>query len=76
MARSPDITASPTARAMDRAIERTIEGNPSHPERTAFVEADSPHAGHEIVRALDDGYAVALVCADGEERIIVARPPA
>lgn len=61
---------------MDSAIERTIEGNPLHPERTAFVEADSPHAGREIVRALDDGYAVALVCADGDERIIVARPPA
>jgi hypothetical protein len=76
MARSPDITASPTARAMDRAIERTIEGTPPYPERTAFVEADSAHAGREIVRALDDGYAVALVCADGDERIIIARPPA
>jgi hypothetical protein len=41
MARSADIAATPTARAMDRA--------------------------------LDDGYAVALVCADGDERIIVAK---
>jgi hypothetical protein len=61
---------------MDRAIEHAIEGHPSHLERTAFVEADSPHAGREIVRALDDGYAVALVCADGDERIVVAKPPA
>ncbi len=75
MARSVDIPASPTATSMDRAIERAIAGNPSHPERTAFVEADSPHAGREIVRALDDGYAVALVCADGDERIIVAKTP-
>jgi hypothetical protein len=74
MARSADIAATPTAKAMDRAIESAIEGNPSHPERTAFVEADSPHAGREIVRAIDDGYAVALVCADGDERIIVSKP--
>jgi hypothetical protein len=76
MARSTDIAATPTARAMDRAIDQAIEGSSSHPERTAFVQADSPHAGREIVRALDDGYAVALVCADGDERIIVAKTPA
>jgi hypothetical protein len=63
MARSADIAATPTARAMDRAIEQAIEGSSSHPERTAFVQADSPQVGREIVRALDDG----------DERIIVAK---
>jgi hypothetical protein len=43
------------------------------PEHTAFVNADSPHAGHEITRSLDEGYAVVLVSADGRERIITAK---
>jgi hypothetical protein len=64
---------SPTARAMDRAIEQAIDGSSAYPERAAFVNADSPHAGREITRALDDGYAVVLVSADGRERLITAK---
>jgi hypothetical protein len=37
------------------------------------VDADSPHAGHEIARALDEGYAVVLVSPDGRERVITAK---
>ncbi|HEY2282115.1 MAG TPA: hypothetical protein VGH60_01035 [Solirubrobacteraceae bacterium] len=33
----------------------------------------SPHAGQEITRALDEGYAVVLVSADGRERVITAK---
>jgi hypothetical protein len=72
MARNVNPAESPTAKAMDRAIDRAIEGNSPHPERAAFVDADSPHAGHEIAQALDDGYAVVLVSADGRERIFTA----
>jgi hypothetical protein len=39
----------------------------------AFVDADSPHAGQEISRALDEGYAVVLVSVDGRERVITAK---
>lgn len=43
---------------------------------TPLVDADSPHAGHEITRAFDGGYAMVLVSADGRERIITAKMPA
>lgn len=64
---------SPTARVMDRAIDLAIEGNSPYPEHAAFVDADSPHAGQEISRALDEGYVVVLVSADGRERVITAK---
>jgi hypothetical protein len=74
MASNVNPAESPTAKAMDRAIDLAIEGNYSpYPEHAAFVDADSPHAGHEITRALDDGYAVVLVSADGRERVITAK---
>ncbi len=64
---------SPTAKAVDRAIDLAILGDSPYPEQAAFVDADSPHAGQEISRALDEGYAVVLVSADGRERIITAK---
>jgi hypothetical protein len=73
MARNVNPSESPTAKAMDRAIDLTIEGKSPYPEHAAFIDAESPHAGHEITRAFDEGYAVVLVSADGRERIITAR---
>jgi hypothetical protein len=73
MASSMNPAKSPTAKAMDRAIDLAIEGNSPYPEHAAFVDADSSHAGHEITRALDEGYAVVLVSADGRERVITAK---
>jgi hypothetical protein len=66
-------TDSPTAKAMDRAIDLAIEGNSPYPEHAAFVDADSPQAGHEISRTLDEGYDVVLVSADGRERVFTAK---
>ena len=73
MARNLNSAESPTAKAMDRAIDLAIEGDSPYPEHAAFVNADSPHAGHEIARSLDEGYVVVLVSADGRERIITAK---
>lgn len=73
MARNVDPAESSTAKAMDRAIDLAIEGNSPYPEHAAFVDADSPDAGHEITRSLDEGYTVVLVSADGRERIITAK---
>jgi len=62
---------------MDRAIAQDLAGGPSrYPERTAFVDADEPRAGREITAALDRGYAVVLVSADGREHILTAQAPA
>jgi hypothetical protein len=73
MARPVKPSESPTAKAMDRAIDQSIEGSSRYPERAAFVSADSPQAGREIERALDDGYSVVLVSSDGCERLITAK---
>lgn len=73
MARNVNPTDSPTAKAMDRAIDLAIEGNSPYPEHAAFIDADSPQAGQEISRALDEGYAVVLVSTDGRERVITAK---
>jgi hypothetical protein len=73
MASNVNPAESPTAKAMDRAIDLTIAGNSPYPENAAFVDADSPHAGHEIARALDEGYAVVLVSSDGRERVVTAK---
>jgi hypothetical protein len=58
---------------MDRAIDWAIEGKSSHPEHAAFIDAESPHAGQEITRVFDEGYAVVLVSADRRERVITAK---
>ncbi len=73
MASDVNPSDSPTAKAVDRAIDLAILGDSPYPEHAAFVDADSPHAGQEITRALDEGYAVVLVSADGRERIITAK---
>lgn len=68
---------SASATALDRAIANDLAGRPSrYPERTAFIDADEPHAGREITAALDRGYAVVLVSADGREHILTAHAPA
>jgi hypothetical protein len=73
MAHNVNPSESPTAAAMDRAIDLAIDGQSPYPEHAAFINADSPHAGHEITRAFDEGYAVVLVSADGRERVITAK---
>jgi predicted dehydrogenase len=77
MAHNVSSAKSPTAKAMDRAIDMAIEGNSPYPEHAAFVDADSPHAGQEIALALEEGFAVVLVSADGRERVVTANavPP-
>jgi hypothetical protein len=73
MARNVNPSDSPTAKAMDRAIDSAIEGNSCYPDRAAFIDAESPHAGREITRAFDEGHSVVLVSADGRERVITAK---
>jgi hypothetical protein len=65
---------SPAARVMDEAIELAIEERSPYPEKSAFINADTPSLGADIERAIDDGYAVVLVSADGSTRILHAAP--
>lgn len=61
---------SPAAEAMDEAIKLAIEGRSPYPERAAFIDADTPSAGHDIERAVDEGLLVVLVSADGRTRVL------
>ncbi len=62
--------------ALDRAVEGRVAEDGAYPERAWFVDADAPNAGQLIARALDEGYAVVLVSADGRERVLAAAEPA
>lgn len=77
MAHELDSSRSAASRAMDDEIQRDIEGKDSHyPDRAYFIDADQPNAGKYILRALSEGYAVVLVSADGQERILSEQRPA
>lgn len=65
-----DSKHSPAAKVMDEAIDLAIEGRSPYPERAAFVDADTPSAGHDIERAADEGLSVVLVSADGSTRVL------
>ena len=65
---------SPAGRVMDEAIELDIEGRSPYPKRATFLDADAPYVGKEIRRAVDDGYAIVLVAADGSTRTLRAEP--
>lgn len=68
------LAGSPSARALVRAIADDLAGtNSRHPDRVAFIDADEPRAGREIVAALDDDYAVVLVADDCRERVLTGR---
>jgi hypothetical protein len=65
-----DNNRSPAAKVMDEAIELAIEGRSAYPERAAFIDSDTPSAGHDIERAADEGLSVVLVSADGSTRVL------
>jgi hypothetical protein len=69
-AMSTNSDRSPAAKVMDDAIELAIEGRSPYPERAAFIDADTPSAGHEIERAADEGLSVVLVSADGSTHVL------
>lgn len=65
-----DNDRSPAAKVMDEAIELALEGRSPYPDRAAFIDADTPSAGHDIQRAADEGLSVVLASADGSTRVL------
>ncbi|HET7589532.1 MAG TPA: hypothetical protein VFK14_05040 [Solirubrobacterales bacterium] len=71
---------SMAARVMDEAIELAIEDRSPYPEQAAFIDAETPETGSEIMRAAKQGYAIVLVSGDGSslilrsERVVPADP--
>lgn len=69
------LAGSPSARALVRAIADDLAGTNSRcPDRVAFIDADEPRAGREIVAAFDGDSAVVLVSDNGRERVLTERP--
>lgn len=67
---------SPAGKALDEAIELTLEGRSPYPDKSAFIDADTAHTRQEIRRAADEGRAVVLVSADGSTRVLRPEPAA
>lgn len=63
------------AKVMGEAIDLAIEGRSPYPERAAFIDADTPSAGPDIVRAADEGLSVVLVSGDGSIRVLKPELP-
>jgi hypothetical protein len=61
---------SRAGKVMDEAIELALQERSPFPDKAAFIDADTTHAGHEIQRAADEGRAVVLVAADGSTRVL------
>jgi len=61
---------SAASRALDEAVDLTIEGRSPYPERALFLDADAPGAGGQILRASEEGLAVVLVAEDGSSRVL------
>jgi hypothetical protein len=60
----------PAAKVMDEASDLAPDGRSPYPERAAFINADTPQAGHEIQRAADEGRSAVLGAADGSTRTL------
>jgi hypothetical protein len=61
---------SPASKVMNEAIELGIEERSPYPERSAFVDADTPHTQQTMERAAKDGYSIVLVSPDCSTRVI------
>lgn len=60
---------SPASLKMDEAIERALEERPIVPERSSFIDADTPHTEDEMTRAAKRGYSAVVVSADGSTEV-------
>ena len=57
-----------------RRSRLAIEERSPYPERCLFIDAEGPHLGREICRAVDDDMAVVLVSRDGSVRVLRPEP--
>ncbi len=71
---STDSHRSPAVQVADEAIELAIEERSPFPDRAAFINADAPHMGTEIRRALDEDMAIVIVFPDHSTRTLYAEP--
>jgi hypothetical protein len=64
---------SPASKVFDEAIELAIEERSPFPERSMFVDADSPALDTLMEQAADEKCSVVLVAADGSTEIVTPK---
>lgn len=62
---------SPASLKMDEAIEAVLAGKPIVPDKSTFIDANTPHTGREAKRAAEKGNSAVLVSPDGSMRILL-----
>jgi hypothetical protein len=70
---SRDGVQSPASLKMDEAIELAIEERSPFPERSSFIDADTPHTDDAIRRAAEEDYSAVVVYPDGSTRVFSPR---
>jgi hypothetical protein len=75
MTNEPD-ARSPSAIAMDEAIELSIKGDSPYPERASFIDADTPRLAKAIADAAEENRAVVLCYPDGARLVLRVTLPA
>ncbi|MGC1851360.1 MAG: hypothetical protein WA687_02840 [Solirubrobacterales bacterium] len=68
---------------MDEALDLAIEGKSPYPDRSTFIDADTPRTDREITAATEEGQSAVVVSANGNARVLspeeiltrVATPP-
>lgn len=67
---------TPTAIAMDEAIEASLDGRQLFPDRAMFINGDEPYIGRAISIAADENRPVVLCYADGRRHVLQPASPA
>jgi hypothetical protein len=60
---------SPASRKMEEAINAVLEEKPIAPDRSSFIDADTPFTEREMKKAAKKGYSAVVVHPDGSTRI-------
>jgi len=61
---------SPASVKMDEAIEAVLEEKPIVPDKSTFIDADSPNLDSEMKWAADRGNSAVVVSPDGSMKIV------
>ena len=68
--RGPVSAASPAGRAMGEALDLAMDGKSPYPDKSTFIDADTPHTDREVKAAAADGQSAIVVSANGGTRIL------
>lgn len=68
--RGPVSAGSPAARAMGEALDLAMDGKSPYPDKSTFIDADTPNTAREVKAATADGQSAVVVSANGDTRIL------